>query len=434
MIRTPSTIKCLTLAALLALSIQPLAAQQVLIHAGTLLDPGVSMDAQTNVSILIEDGRIVSVQPGYVSVKTADRVIDLKDHFVMPGWIDMHTHLSGESRKAGYIDKFTITPPRRALMAAKYAERTLLAGFTSVRDVGGTDLVDIALRDAIRSGDVIGPRMFVAGNSLAISGGHADGPNGYREDFVGTPDETDGVVDGVDSAIRATRIAAKRGADHIKITATAGVLSIAADGTSAQFSDAEIKAIVETASSLGLKVTAHAHGDEGMRRAVQNGVMSIEHGTYMSEETMDVMIEHGAYLIPTITAGKSVADSAKIANYYVPMVTAKALEIGPVIQGTFGRAYKRGVPIAFGTDAGVFPHGKNGLEFGYMVEAGMPFMEALKSATVNAATLIGHYEQFGSLEPGKYADIVAVQEDPRKDAGATKRVSFVMKEGVVYKE
>ena len=407
-------------------------AQQILIHVGTLLDPGVSMDAQEEVSILIEDGRVVSVEQGYVTAKRADQIIDLKDQFVMPGWIDMHTHLSGQNRKAGYIDKFTTSPGRRALQASKYAERTLLAGFTTVRDVGGTDLVDVDLRDAINAGDVIGPRMYVAGNSLSITGGHADGTNGYLEKYVGVPDETNGIVDGVDSAVRAVRIARKKRVDHIKITATGGVLSRAKDGTSAHFSDEEIRTIVDVAASFGMKVTAHAHGDEGMRRAVLNGVQSIEHGTYMSEETMDVMIEMGAYLIPTITAGKSVADSAKVKNYYIPMVAKKALEVGPVIQGTFGKAYKRGVPIAFGTDAGVFPHGMNGLEFGYMVEAGMPFMEALKTATVNAATLLGRYEEFGSIQAGKYADLVAVKVDPRKDVSATTNVSFVMKEGVVY--
>ncbi|NND72926.1 MAG: amidohydrolase family protein, partial [Rhodothermales bacterium] len=343
-------------------------------------------------------------------------------------------HLSGQSRKAGYIDKFTTSPARRALMAASYAERTLMAGFTSVRDVGGTDLVDIDLRDAINAGDVPGPRMFVAGKSLSITGGHADGTNGYLEKYVGVPAEPDGVVDGTDSAVRAVRIARKRGVDLIKITATAGVLSRQADGTSAHFTDEEIRAIVETADTFGLKVTAHAHGDEGMRRAVLNGVKSIEHGTYMSEETMDVMIDKGAYLIPTITAGKSVADSARIENYYIPIVARKAMEVGPVIQGTFGKAFRRGVPIAFGTDAGVFPHGLNALEFGYMVEAGMPFMEALKTATVNAATLLNQYDNFGSLEAGKYADIVAVQEDPRADASAATRVSFVMKQGTVYAE
>ena len=409
-------------------------AQQILIHAGTLLDPGVSMDAQEEVSILIEDGKIVSVQQGYVMAKQADQVIDLKDQYVMPGWIDMHTHLSSQNRKAGYIDKFTISPARRALMATKYAERTLMAGFTSVRDVGGRDLVDVDLRDAINAGDVVGPRMFVAGNSLSITGGHADGSNGYLEEYVGIPDESNGIVDGVDSAVRAVRMARKRRVDHIKITATAGVLSRAKDGTSAHFTDEEIRTIVDVAAMFGMKVTAHAHGDEGMRRAVINGVKSIEHGTYMSETTMDVMIDKGAYLIPTITAGKSVADSAKIANYYIPMVTKKALEVGPVIQGTFGKAYKRGVNIAFGTDAGVFPHGKNALEFGYMVEAGMPFMEALRTATVNASTLLGRYDEFGSIEPGKFADIVAVPNDPRADASTTSNVTFVMKEGNVYKD
>ncbi len=412
----------------------PASAQTVLIHCGTLLDPGTSMDAQTERSIVVEDGVITKVESGFITAKTADTVVDLRDSFCMPGLMDMHTHLTGETRKGGYIDKFRDTPARRALKAAKHARTTLMAGFTTVRDIGGPEGVDIALRNAINAGDIIGPRMFVAGQSLAITGGHADGTNGYREDIVGIPDATNGVVDGVDSAIRATRINIKRGVDQIKITATGGVLSIAADGSKPAFRDEEITAIVETAANRGLKVAAHAHGDAGMRQAVRLGVKSIEHGTYMSDETMKLMIEKGAYLVPTITAGKSVADSARIENYYVPVVTAKALEIGPVIQGTFGRAYKAGVPIAFGTDAGVFVHGKNALEFGYMVEAGMPPMEAIKAATVNSADLLGKYEMIGSIEVGKQADIVAVRENPLEEISAMTDVSFVMKQGVIYKQ
>ena len=391
------------------------------------------MEPQRERSILIEDGKIANVSDGYSTAKQADAVVDLTDSYCMPGLMDMHTHLTGETRKGGYIDKFRDTPARRALKAAKHARTTLMAGFTTVRDIGGPEGVDISLRDAINAGDIVGPRMFVAGQSLAITGGHADGTNGYREDIVGIPDATNGVVDGVDSAIRATRINIKRGVDQIKITATGGVLSIAADGTKPAFRDEEIRAIVETAANRGLKVAAHAHGDEGMRQAVRLGVKSIEHGTYMSAETMQLMKEKGAYLVPTITAGKSVADSAKIENYYVPVVTAKALEIGPVIQGTFGKAFRAGVPIAFGTDAGVFVHGKNALEFGYMVEAGMPPMETIKTATVNAADLLGQYEMIGSLEVGKSADIVAVPGNPLDDISVMTEVSFVMKEGVIYK-
>lgn len=420
---------------MLAISIlcSPVTAQTILLHCGTVLDPGTSMEPQLQKSILVENGKIASVSDGFVAAKRADEVIDLREAFCMPGLMDMHTHLTGETRKGGYIDKFRDTPARRAIKAAKHARTTLMAGFTTVRDIGGPEGVDIALRDGINAGDIVGPRMYVAGQSLAITGGHADGTNGYREDMVGIPDATNGVVDGVDSAIRATRINIKRGVDQIKITATGGVLSIAADGSKPAFRDEEIQAIVETAANRGLKVAAHAHGDEGMRQAVRLGVKSIEHGTYMSAETMQLMKEKGAYLVPTITAGKSVADSAKIENYYVPVVTAKALEIGPVIQGTFAKAYQAGVPIAFGTDAGVFVHGKNALEFGYMVEAGMPPMQAIKSATVNSADLLGQYDLIGSLEEGKSADIVAVGRDPLQDISAMMEVSFVMKEGVVYK-
>ena len=351
----------------------------------------------------------------------------------MPGLIDMHVHLTGESRKGGYIDRFRLAPTAQALKSTQYAQTTLLAGFTSVRDVGAGEGLSLALKQAIGNGWVVGPRMFVAGTSLSISGGHGDGTNGYREDIMGVPSEADGIVDGVPSAIRATRIAIKRGADLIKITATGGVLSIQGDGTGAHFKEEEIRAIVETARDHGRKVTAHAHGDEGIQRAVRAGVRSIEHGSYMSEETMQMMKERGTYLVPTITAGKSVADSARIEGYYVPMVTRKALEVGPVIQGTFAKAYTLGVPIAFGTDAGVFKHGRNWNEFVYMTEAGMPAFEAIRSATYNAADLLGQLDNLGTLEPGKIADIVAVPRNPLDDIAVMKDVSFVMKDGRIYK-
>jgi imidazolonepropionase-like amidohydrolase len=309
----------------------------------------------------------------------------------------------------------------------------LLAGFTTVRDVGSGEGVGFALKQAINAGAVAGPRMFVSGPSLAITGGHGDPTNGAREDLLGMPTEEQGVVDGVDSATKGARLAIKRGADLIKITATGGVLSIARDGSAAQFYEDEIAAIVRVAEGFGLKVTAHAHGDEGMQRAIRAGVKSIEHGTYMSDETMQLMIDNEVYFVPTITAGRSVADSARIEGYYVPVVAQKALEIGPVIQGTFGKAYQAGVPIAFGTDAGVFKHGRNAKEFEYMVEAGMPAMEALRSATYNAADLLDQLDQLGTLEPGKLADVVAVPRNPLDDITAMHDVSFVMKEGKVYK-
>ncbi|HMB92634.1 MAG TPA: amidohydrolase family protein [Rhodothermales bacterium] len=412
----------------------PVQAQRTLVHCGTLLDPGVSDAPMTERTVVIEGERVVSVEEGFTSAGAGDGVIDLRDQFCMPGLTDMHTHLTGESRKGGYIDRFRYTPAVQALQATQYARTTLLSGFTTVRDVGGGEGVDYALRDAIASGWIAGPRMFVAGKSLAVMGGHADPTNGYREDILGIPGPEEGIADGVEDAVKATRLAIKRGSDLIKITATGGVLSIASDGSGAHFKEEEIRAIVETARDHGRKVTAHAHGDEGMQRAIRAGIASIEHGTYMSDETMEMMKEHGVYLVPTITAGKSVADSARIENYYVPVVTKKALEVGPVIQGTFAKAYQAGVPIAFGTDAGVFKHGRNWKEFTYMVEAGMPPMEAIKAATVSAADLLGQSDNLGTLEPGKYADLIAVPRNPLDDINVMGEVSFVMKAGTVYKQ
>ncbi len=418
---------------LLMLGAMPAQAQRTVVHCGTLIDPGVSATPMTQRTLIVEGQRVAAVEEGFSTPGATDQVVDLREAYCMPGLIDMHVHLSGESRKGGYIDRFRLSPPVQALKANQYARTTLLAGFTTVRDVGSGEGLSLALRQATASGWITGPRMFVAGNSLSISGGHGDGTNGYREDIVGVPGEAEGIVDGVPSAIRATRIVIKRGADLIKITATGGVLSLQGDGTGAHFKEEEIRAIVETARDHGRKVTAHAHGDEGMQRAVRAGVASIEHGTYMSEATMQLMKERGTYLVPTITAGKSVADSAAIAGYYAPVVTKKALEVGPVMQGTFAKAYRTGVPIAFGTDAGVFRHGRNWKEFVYMTEAGMPPMEAFRTATYNAADLLGQLDNLGTLEAGKLADIVAVPRNPLDDIAVMENVSFVMKDGIVYK-
>ena len=366
------------LLALLALTASAALAQPAtLVHCGTLLDPAVSMEPMRERTVVVRDGRVVEVAEGYAEGTEGARVIDLRDATCMPGLIDSHTHLTGESRKDGYIDDFRLTAADRVLAAVPFARSTLMAGFTTVRDVGGDEGADYALRDAINRGDVAGPRMFVAGKSLSISGGHADPTNSYREDIVGVPDERQGVVDGVDAAVRGVRIAIRRGSDLIKFTATGGVLSLQGDGSGAHFSEAKMRAIIETANARGLTVAAHAHGDEGMAMAVRAGVSSIEHGTYMSDATMALMRERGTYLVPTITAGKSVADSARIDGYYTPVVTQKSLTIGPLIQDTFRRAWQAGVPIAFGTDAGVFRHGRNAREFVYMEEVGVPFMEAL---------------------------------------------------------
>lgn len=409
-------------------------AQQTYVQCGTLLDPGVSLEPVPEQTLVVQDGRIVERQEGYTTGGDADTVVDLTDQYCLPGLIDMHTHLSNEFEQGGYIEPFRLSPTNRVLKSAQYARTTLMSGFTTVRDIGGREGIDLALRDGINRGNIAGPRMFVAGQSLAVTGGHADPTTGYREDIVGLGDVEHGVANGVDAAAEATRLAIKRGADQIKITATGGVLSLNADGTRPHFKEAEVRSIVETAADHGLKVTAHAHGDEGMQRAIRAGVRSLEHGTYMSDETMQMMIDNGVYLVPTITAGKSVADSARIEGYYAPEVTEKAIEVGPVIQEMFARAYERGVPIAFGTDAGVFRHGRNAAEFEYMVEAGMPPAEALYAATYSAADLLDQLDHLGTLEPGKHADLIAVQGDPLSDISTLHDVQFVMKEGTIYKQ
>jgi imidazolonepropionase-like amidohydrolase len=307
-----------------------------------------------------------------------------------------------------------------------------MAGFTTVRDLGGSG-VNISLRNAIDKKLIKGPRILTAGKSIATTGGHADPTNGYRKDLMGDPGPALGVINGDADARQAVRQRYKDGSDLVKITASGGVLSVAKSGENPQFTEDEIKAIVTTANDYGFKVAAHCHGAEAMKRAVRAGVHSIEHGTLMDDEVMKLMKEHGTYFVPTITAGKSVADSAKKPGYYPDLVTPKALAIGPKIQSTFAKAYKAGVKIAFGTDAGVYAHGKNWLEFVYMHEVGMPVMETIQSATVSAADLLGVTDIVGSIEKGKLADIIAVDGDPMKDIQAMGRVKFVMKDGVVYK-
>jgi imidazolonepropionase-like amidohydrolase len=407
-------------------------AQRTLVHAGCLID-GVSDSPRTNVTVIIEKGKFTAIEKGFTAPSSGDQVIDLKNKFVLPGLMDMHTHLASQTEKAGYLKRFQLYPADFALIATQYLKATLMAGFTTVRDLGGAEGVDLALRNAVNRGDIIGPRMFVAGKSLAVLGGHADPTNSYREDILGVPGAEEGVVNGVESARRAALLAIKRGADHVKITATAGVLSLASAGKIPQFTEEEIRVIVQTAADFGKKVAAHAHGAEGIKRAIRAGVASIEHGTYMDDEAFELMKKHSTYWVPTITAGKSVADSAKIEGYYHALVVPKALEIGPVIQQTFARGYKAGVAIAFGTDAGVFKHGRNAKEFEYMVEAGMPAMEAIKSATYHAAKLLGKLDELGTVEAGKKADLVAVDADPLKDIKVLQKVSFVMKDGVVHK-
>ena len=406
-------------------------AQRTIIYCGKLVVPQ-TLEVRNEMSIIIEGNKITDVQKGYLVASSGDRVIDLKSKTVMPGLIDCHVHITSETKKGNNGEGFTLNSADIAFESLKYANITLMSGFTTIRDLGGNG-VNISMRNAINKGSVIGPRIYTAGKSIATTGGHADPTNSLRKDLMGNPGPLEGVINGPDEAYQAVRQRYKEGSDLIKITATGGVLSQAKDGANAQFTVEEVKAIVAAAKDYGFKVAAHAHGAEGIKRAIRGGVNSIEHGTFMDDEALQLMKQFGTYLVPTIIAGKSTADSAKIQGYYTPIVTPKALATGPLIQAAFGRAYKAGVKIAFGTDAGVFAHGKNWREFVYMTEAGMPILECIKAATVNAADLLGVSATLGTIEKGKLADIIAVDGDPTKDVNAMGKVKFVMKDGVVYK-
>jgi len=424
--------KSLVLLCCLFIALQA-SAQKTYIQCGKLID-GSSAAPRSQVTVIIEGSRIVSVQPGFVVGGATDQTIDLKNKTVLPGLIDCHVHLESQYGKNSQMDGFTQTDADIAFYSAVYARTTLMAGFTTVRDCGGTG-VNNSLRNAIARGLTVGPDMQSAGIAISASGGHMDKSNGLRDDiYAHTPGPADGIADGKDELIKAVRLQFKRGSDLIKIASTGGVLDLSKDGSGAQFSIEEIKAVVETAKDYGMKVACHAHGAEGIRRAIIGGVSSIEHGTFMNDEDMALMKKYGTYYVPTIIAGKSVADSAQIPNFFPPVIAVKAMQVGPQIQKTFAKAYKAGVKIAFGTDAGVYGHGKNAKEFQYMVEAGMPAMEAIRAATVNAADLLGVSKDKGSVEAGKLADLVAVDGDPLADISVLTHMSFVMKGGKIYKQ
>ena len=406
-------------------------AQRTILYCGKLIDPK-SGQVSTEMSIVISGNTISAVQKGYLSASPGDKVIDLKTRTVLPGLIDAHVHLEHETSPNAQLKGFTMSDVDNAFQSTVYAKTTLMAGFTTVRDLGGSG-VNIALRNAINKGLVAGPRVYTAGKIISSTGGHGDPTHGFRQGLYAEPSYTETVADGKDACIRAVRQMYKEGADLIKITASGGVLSLEKDGTGAQFSDEELKAIITTAKDYGMPVAAHAHGAEAIKRAIRAGVTSIEHGTFMDDEAIDLFKKYGVWFVPTIIAGKSVSDSAKKPGYFPPVIAAKALAIGPIIQGTFAKAYKAGVKIAFGTDAGVYAHGKNWMEFVYMTEAGMPAMEALKCATLNSAELIGVSDKVGSLEAGKLADIVAVDGDPIRDIHVMGQVKFVMKDGIIYR-
>jgi imidazolonepropionase-like amidohydrolase len=416
-------------------SVLPLSSDaQTLVHAGRLID-GVSDRVRTEVTITVKEGRIVGVADGYTPASAGATVIDLRSATVMPGLMDMHVHISSEqSGAAGYAERFFLNPVDFALRATTYARKTLHAGFTTVRDCGAGSKLNLAMRDAIAKGWVEGPRIVAAG-SVTTTGGHGDSTNGLATELQeALAPRLPGTANGPDEMRAAVRQRYKDGADLIKIAATGGVLSLAKSGQAPLFTDEELGTVVVTARDYGMKVAAHAHGAEGMLRAVRAGVHSIEHGTYMTDEVMAAMKERGTYYVPTISAGKFVAEKSKVPGYFPEVVRPKAAEIGPQIQGTFAKALKAGVKIAFGTDQGVAPHGENGMEFVYMVEAGMTPMAAIKAATIEGARLIDMERELGSIEAGKIADLIAVPGDPLSDIKMMTRVGFVMKGGVVYKQ
>ena len=416
---------------LISLFTLTLSAQDYYIHAGKMFDSkkGKMLDKMT---IIVSGTEIKGVKKGFEIPDSDNIIIDLKDSTVMPGFIDLHVHMESEYNPEKYLNEFTAEESEIAFSSIKFAKRTLMAGFTTVRDLGGSG-VNISLRNAINKGEVIGPRIFTAGKAIGTTGGHADPTNGWKKSIAGDPGPQDGVINGVDDARKAVRERYKNGADVIKITATGGVMSIAKNGQNPQFTIEEIKAICETAKDYDMTVAAHAHGDEGIQRAIKGGVLTIEHGTLLSDESMKLMKEYGTYYVPTITAGKEVAANAKIPGYYDELVVPKALAIGPKIQSTTERAYKAGVNIAFGSDAGVFPHGNNAKEFRFMNEAGIPVIECLQAATIVNSKILSMDSKIGQIKNGFFADIIATKLNPENDIRTLENVIFVMKNGEIYK-
>lgn len=403
------------------------------IHAGKII-PANSDEILFRSTIIVDNNKIVAVESGYSTPDFDDTLIDLKDATVMPGLMDMHVHISSQQGPGAYIERFTKNEADFALKSVKYAELTLMSGFTTVRNLGDRYNESVALKRAINAGDIVGPRIYTAAKSIATTGGHADPSNGSNQDIMGDPGPREGVINGIADARKAVRQRYKDGADLIKITATGGVLSLAKNGQNPQFMDDELQAIVATAKDYGMTVAVHAHGKEGMERAIRAGVSSIEHGTYMDDTTMELMKQYGTYYVPTVLAGKWVEEKAQIDGFFPDVVRPKAAAIGPLIQNTFGNAFRAGVKIAYGTDSGVSAHGDNWQEFVYMVEAGMPPLDAIRSATWHGAALLNVSEQLGSIEAGKLADIIAVSGDPLRDINAMGKVIFVMKDGKVFKQ
>ena len=418
----------------LALPVAAIAAETTVLHCDQVFDAKRGK-LTGEMTLVIEDGRIKAMSAGHSDpAGGAARTINLKGMTCLPGLIDSHVHLTGETSPTGYTDQFRWNVADYAIRSTVYARRTLEAGFTTVRNLGDGDNASISLRNAINQGVVPGPRIYTAVSAIGSTGGHADGTDGYRADLQGDPGPKLGIINGPDDAWKAVRQHYKDGADLIKIMPSGGVLDESSSVDNAQMTMQELEAVIAAAHDYGFTVAAHAHGAEAIRRAVTAGVDSIEHGTYMSDADMKLMKQRGTWYVPTIIAGRYVAEKAAVPGYYPEQIAAKARQVGPVIQKTAGRAFKAGVKMAFGTDAGVYPHGQNAKEFEYMVEAGIPNAYALQAATVNAAALLKQSDNMGSLEAGKFADVIAVKGNPLDDISLMKQVDFVMKAGVVYKE
>ena len=407
--------------------------QNLYLHCGKILDVATGKES-SNQTIIVSKKRIIKIIDGFVSkANTSDIEIDLKSKYIVPGLIDLHVHVETTQHTHDYTSQYIDNEADIALESVQYAKITLLAGFTTVRDLGGTG-INISLRNAINRGVIDGPRIFTAGKAIASTGGHADPTNGSNRKLVGDPGPKEGVINSPEDGAKAVRDRYKEGSDVIKITATGGVLSVAKNGKNPQMTLDEIKAITTTANDYGMLTAAHAHGDEGIRRAILGGIKTIEHGTFMSDESMELMKKYDCYLVPTISAGKEVAKNAEIEGYYPEIVVPKAKEVGPKLQSTFARAYKKGVKIAFGTDAGVFPHGLNAREFTFMVEAGMMPLEAIQSATLTNAMLLGIDNEIGQIKTNFIADIIALDDNPLIKIKTLENPCFVMKDGTIYKK
>ena len=405
-------------------------ARTTFVQAGRLLaDPATGV-VQRDKTLVITGNRIVEIRDGFVG---EGDVVDLRDQFVLPGLIDSHVHLTSQQNPNGRLETVTQSNATQAMVGAGYARKTLMAGFTTVADLGGDNESVFALRDAIRRGDVPGPRVIAAGSSVSIHGGHGD-INGYRDDIMHLL-TNESVCSGPEDCMRAVRLQVRAGADIIKITATGGVLSNTAAGLAQQFTDAELAAIVEVAHRMGRQVTAHAHGVDGINAFLRAGGDSIEHGTYLDDESIRLFRREGTYLVPTLLAGDFVARIASgPANFFTPAQSAKALEAGPKMLDMARRAHAGGVRIAFGTDTGVSAHGDNAQEFALLVRAGLTPLEAVQAATVVAAEHLKIAHEAGRIAVGMPADLVAVAGDPLSDVTTLEHVAFVMKGGVVYRD